>query len=160
MARDHLYRAVCGVGFLANISIFAAKTALAIPSRSKRRASTRINPRFPNNSDCAAPLGVDDCKETPQLREPKGQQPLLANRVVRIAKSLRQWVGEHRCGFFKGHAMLAQVCHCLRLVPLKSLSHRHSIADLQRLTSAAAVGCPMEGNVCLSSLAANEPRDQ
>ena len=48
MARDHLARAVCGVGFLANISIFAAKTALAIPSRSKHRASTRINPRFPS----------------------------------------------------------------------------------------------------------------
>ena len=37
MARDHLVRAVCGVGFLANISIFAAKTALhPIPIQAPR----------------------------------------------------------------------------------------------------------------------------
>ena len=53
MARDHLYRAVCGVGFLANISIFAAKTALHPIPIPKRRASTRINPRFPRVSPVA-----------------------------------------------------------------------------------------------------------
>ena len=37
VARDHLARAVCGVGFLANIQIFAAKTALhPIPTQAPR----------------------------------------------------------------------------------------------------------------------------
>jgi hypothetical protein len=37
VARDHLARAVCGVGFLANIQIFAAKTTLQpIPIQAPR----------------------------------------------------------------------------------------------------------------------------